>query len=46
VNQNIQREVSDTRIAILTFDRPNSAANIFDELTLRELSEHLNFLES
>ena len=46
MNQNIQREVSDSRIAILTFDRPDSTANIFDELTLRELSEHLNFLES
>jgi 3-hydroxyacyl-CoA dehydrogenase / enoyl-CoA hydratase / 3-hydroxybutyryl-CoA epimerase len=45
VNQNIQREVSDG-IAILTFDRPDSTANIFDELTLRELSEHLDFLES
>ncbi len=46
MNQNIQREVTDSRIAILTFDRPDSTANIFDELTLRELSEHLNFLES
>src|SRR5208283_5402250 len=46
MNQNIQREVSDSRIAILTFDRPDSTANIFDELTLHELGEHLNFLES
>jgi 3-hydroxyacyl-CoA dehydrogenase / enoyl-CoA hydratase / 3-hydroxybutyryl-CoA epimerase len=46
VNQNIQREVSGSGIAILTFDRPNSAANIFDEPTLEELNEHLNFLES
>ena len=46
MNQNIQREVSDSRIAILTFDRPDSTANIFDELTFHELGEHLNFLES
>ena len=46
MNQNIQREVSDSRIAILTFDRPDSTANIFDERTLDELSEHLDFLES
>jgi 3-hydroxyacyl-CoA dehydrogenase/enoyl-CoA hydratase/3-hydroxybutyryl-CoA epimerase len=46
MTQNIQREVSGSGIAILTFDRPNSAANIFDELTLEELNEHLNFLES
>ena len=46
MNENIQREVSDSRIAILTFDRPNSTANIFDERTFEELNEHLNFLES
>jgi 3-hydroxyacyl-CoA dehydrogenase / enoyl-CoA hydratase / 3-hydroxybutyryl-CoA epimerase len=46
VNQNIQREVSDAGIAILTFDRPNSTANIFDQRTLDELNAHLDFLES
>jgi 3-hydroxyacyl-CoA dehydrogenase / enoyl-CoA hydratase / 3-hydroxybutyryl-CoA epimerase len=46
VNQNIQREVSDTGIAILTFDRPDSTANIFDQQTLDEIEEHLGFLES
>jgi 3-hydroxyacyl-CoA dehydrogenase/enoyl-CoA hydratase/3-hydroxybutyryl-CoA epimerase len=46
VNQNIQREVSDAGVAILTFDRPNSTANIFDQRTLDELNEHLDFLES
>ena len=46
MNQNIQREVSDSRTAILTFDRPDSTANIFDERTFDELNEHLNFLES
>jgi 3-hydroxyacyl-CoA dehydrogenase/enoyl-CoA hydratase/3-hydroxybutyryl-CoA epimerase len=46
VNQNIQREVSDAGIAILTFDRPDSTANIFDQRTLDELNAHLDFLES
>jgi 3-hydroxyacyl-CoA dehydrogenase/enoyl-CoA hydratase/3-hydroxybutyryl-CoA epimerase len=46
VNHNIQREVSDAGIATLTFDRPDSTANIFDQLTLDELGEHLDFLES
>src|ERR1700730_703138 len=46
MNQNIQREVSDGGVAILTFDRPDSTANIFDERTLNELNEHLDFLEA
>jgi 3-hydroxyacyl-CoA dehydrogenase/enoyl-CoA hydratase/3-hydroxybutyryl-CoA epimerase len=46
VNQNIQREVSDAGIATLTFDRPDSTANIFDQRTLDELNAHLDFLES
>jgi 3-hydroxyacyl-CoA dehydrogenase / enoyl-CoA hydratase / 3-hydroxybutyryl-CoA epimerase len=46
VNQNIQREVSDASIAILTFDRLDSTANIFDQRTLDELNGHLDFLES
>ena len=46
MNQNIQREVSEAGIAILTFDRPDSTANIFDQRTLDELNAHLDFLES
>ena len=46
MNQNIQREVSDAGIAILTFDRPDSTANLFDQRTLDELNENLDFLES
>ncbi|MEA3205436.1 MAG: 3-hydroxyacyl-CoA dehydrogenase / enoyl-CoA hydratase / 3-hydroxybutyryl-CoA epimerase / enoyl-CoA [Verrucomicrobiota bacterium] len=46
MNQNIQREVTDTGIAILTFDRPDSTANIFDHPTLDELNQHVDFLES
>ena len=46
MNQNIQREVSEAGIAILTFDRPDSTANIFDQRTLEELNAHLDYLES
>ena len=33
----IRREITDGQICILTFDRPNSAANIFDRAALAEL---------
>ncbi|HEY1583309.1 MAG TPA: enoyl-CoA hydratase-related protein, partial [Chthoniobacterales bacterium] len=41
----IRREIGDDRICQLTFDRPNSGANIFDATTMRDLSEHLDFIE-
>jgi 3-hydroxyacyl-CoA dehydrogenase/enoyl-CoA hydratase/3-hydroxybutyryl-CoA epimerase len=41
---NILREVRDG-ICTLTFDRANSAANIFDRDTLLELSSHLDAIE-
>jgi len=44
--QNIRREIQDSGIAVLTFDRPKSSANIFDQQTLDELNNHLDFLES
>ncbi len=40
--QTIRREIIDENICVLTFDRPNSAANIFDRATLNELDEHLD----
>src|SRR5450755_3509138 len=40
----IQRLVRDDRICLLTFDRPGSAANIFDRRTLTELGEELDFI--
>ena len=40
----IQREV-DHGICLLTFDRPESGANIFDAATMSELSEHLDAIE-
>ena len=41
----IRRETGDDHICVLTFDRPNSGANIFDAATLDELSEHLDAVE-
>jgi 3-hydroxyacyl-CoA dehydrogenase/enoyl-CoA hydratase/3-hydroxybutyryl-CoA epimerase len=41
----IRREIDDDRICLLTFDRPESGANIFDRATLDELNEHLDFIE-
>ena len=41
----IQREIGDDRVCILTFDRPESGANIFDAATMTELSEHLDAIE-
>src|SRR6266403_3107567 len=40
----IQREI-DHGICLLTFDRPESGANIFDAATLSDLDEQLDFIE-
>src|SRR5207249_1374423 len=40
----LQRTVRDDQICVLTFDRPGSAANIFDQRTLTELGEELDFI--
>src|SRR4029434_3850568 len=42
----IRREIGDVRVCLLTFDRPESGANIFDAATLDELNEHLDFVEN
>ncbi len=42
----IRRDINDERICVLTFDRPESGANIFDAATLDELNEHLDFVEN
>jgi 3-hydroxyacyl-CoA dehydrogenase / enoyl-CoA hydratase / 3-hydroxybutyryl-CoA epimerase len=42
----IRREIGDDHICVLTFDRPESGANIFDAATLDELNEHLDFIEN
>ena len=41
----IQRQVEEGGICVLTFDRPESGANIFDAATLGDLNEHLDFVE-
>ena len=41
----IRRETSDDHICVLTFDRPDSGANIFDAATLDDLNEHLDAVE-
>ena len=41
----IRRETGDDHVCVLTFDRPNSGANIFDAATLDELNEHLDAVE-
>ena len=43
--QNIQREVRNDGVCVLTFDRANSPANIFDTQTFEELNAHLDYLE-
>src|SRR5207247_4879032 len=42
----IRREIGGDHICLLTFDRPDSGANIFDAATLDELNEHLNFVQN
>ena len=39
--QNIRLEIDSAGVWVLTFDRPNSSANIFDRATLEELGSHL-----
>src|SRR2546421_8891019 len=41
----IQREIGEDRVCLLTFDRPESGANIFDAATMSELSEHVDVIE-
>jgi 3-hydroxyacyl-CoA dehydrogenase/enoyl-CoA hydratase/3-hydroxybutyryl-CoA epimerase len=42
---NIQRQLHADGVCVLTFDRAESSANIFDRTTLAELTEHLTFIE-
>ena len=46
VKPNITRNITDSGVCILVFDRPDSAANIFDRATMTELAAHLDFIES
>ena len=40
----IQRIITEDNLCVLTFDRPESPANIFDRATLLELNEHLDVI--
>jgi enoyl-CoA hydratase/carnithine racemase len=40
----VHRRVTDDQICILTFDRPDSSANVFDRATIEELNDHLEFI--
>ncbi len=42
----IRREIGSDHVCLLTFDRPNSGANIFDAATMRELSQQLDAIEN
>ncbi len=42
----IRRDINAEQICILTFDRPDSSANIFDRRALMELDRHLDFLSA
>src|SRR5204863_5826544 len=42
----IWRETGDDGICVLTFDRPDSGANIFDAPTMQNLSDHLDAIEN
>nr|MBA3273082.1 enoyl-CoA hydratase/isomerase family protein [Chthoniobacterales bacterium] len=42
----IRRETGDDGICILSFDRPESGANIFDAATIDSLREHLDAIET
>jgi 3-hydroxyacyl-CoA dehydrogenase/enoyl-CoA hydratase/3-hydroxybutyryl-CoA epimerase len=41
----IRRETGNDKVCVLTFDRPESGANIFDDATLNDLNEHLEAIE-
>jgi 3-hydroxyacyl-CoA dehydrogenase/enoyl-CoA hydratase/3-hydroxybutyryl-CoA epimerase len=41
----IRREVGDDQVCVLTFDRPESGANIFDAAAISALDEQLDFIE-
>ena len=45
LERTVRLTVRDDGIGVLTFDRPNSSANLLDLRTLDELDEELAFLE-
>jgi enoyl-CoA hydratase/carnithine racemase len=41
----IRRDSGNDGVCVLTFDRPDSGANIFDAATMRDLRDQLDFIE-
>ncbi len=41
----IRRDIGNDGVCVLTFDRPDSGANIFDAATMRDLRDQLDFIE-
>jgi len=41
----IEREITEKLVAVLTFNHPDSSANVFDRETLTELDAHLQWVE-
>ena len=44
MTERIRRHVTEANVCVLTFDRPDSAANIFDRETLEEFGRHLDLI--
>src|SRR5947199_9249148 len=44
LQRTLRRTIRDDQICVLTFDRPGSSTNIFDQRTLTELGEELDFI--
>ena len=44
MTERIRRHVAEDNVCVLTFDRPDSAANIFDRETLEEFGRHLDVI--
>jgi enoyl-CoA hydratase/carnithine racemase len=45
LTQTVRRHVTDDQICILTFDRPDSAANVFDRAALMDLNEQIDYVQ-
>src|SRR6516225_7329874 len=43
---NLHREITAAGLCVITFDRPDSTVNLFDEATVTELNEQIDFLVS
>lgn len=46
ISRAIKCHVTENQVCVLTFDQPDSSANVFNRETLSELNEHLDFISS